>query len=82
MISPACKGRALSLILPTRSLGPLQIGQDTDMRVVLFVDVLNVLDDLQMIGMGAVAEIEAEHVTPGFYQFQVIFHTYCRRGLP
>jgi hypothetical protein len=49
-------------------LGALKVGKDGYVEGEIVVDTVDVLDDLLVLGMGAMGEIEAEYIDPSFYK--------------
>ncbi len=54
--------------LPHAQFGALQIREDANVQVVLFIDISNVIDNFLMVGVGTMREIEPKDIHTGLYQ--------------
>ena len=68
-----CEFEAVTCHFAYAELRTLQVGQDTNMYAELLVDVANPVNHLQMVGMGAVREVQAESIHAGLHEFHKRF---------
>lgn len=61
-------------------LRPLQVHEDTQWVVQLLLDFADPLVAQGVVGMLAVAEVEAEDIHPGFYQLADVVDAFDRRA--